>query len=183
MHKLQIGDVTIASIIERDGPWRPVENMFPTCDLALARKHLTEMEPFVWDAASGKLLWSFYARNGILSTPISYMVRGRQYVTVIAAFGGPPAALGTFVAKYGGWDYRDQERRVLTFALDGKARLPHMPPPTPAPRRDRSPTDRRHRWSRRGNAGGRCRYRRALRWAGPARAARRTCVTLNRGPC
>jgi hypothetical protein len=30
MHKLQIGDVTIASIIERDGPWRLPENLFPT---------------------------------------------------------------------------------------------------------------------------------------------------------
>ena len=40
MHKLQIGDVTIATIIERDGPWRLPENLFPTCDPALARKHL-----------------------------------------------------------------------------------------------------------------------------------------------
>jgi glyoxylase-like metal-dependent hydrolase (beta-lactamase superfamily II) len=67
MHKLQIGDVTIASIIERDGPWRPIENMFPTCDPELARKHLAEMEPFVWDAASGKLIMPY--QTFVVRTP------------------------------------------------------------------------------------------------------------------
>jgi glyoxylase-like metal-dependent hydrolase (beta-lactamase superfamily II) len=67
MDKLQIGDVTIASIIERDGPWRPIENMFPTCDLALAHKHLAEMEPFVWDPVSGKLIMPY--QTFVVRTP------------------------------------------------------------------------------------------------------------------
>jgi glyoxylase-like metal-dependent hydrolase (beta-lactamase superfamily II) len=67
MHKLQIGDVTIASIIERDGPWRPIENMFPTCDPVLARKHLAEMDPFVWDPASGKLVMPY--QTFVVRTP------------------------------------------------------------------------------------------------------------------
>jgi glyoxylase-like metal-dependent hydrolase (beta-lactamase superfamily II) len=56
MKQLQVGDVTISCIVERDGPWRKVENMFPTVDLAVAKKHLAEMEPFVYDAASEKLV-------------------------------------------------------------------------------------------------------------------------------
>jgi quinohemoprotein ethanol dehydrogenase len=67
-------------------------------------------------ADSGKRLWSFDAGNGILGNPISYELDGRQYVTVITGWRGflPPPV----------WDYRLQRRRVLTFALDGKASLP-----------------------------------------------------------
>ena len=32
MKQLNIGDVTITSIIERDGPWRKPEEMFPAYD-------------------------------------------------------------------------------------------------------------------------------------------------------
>ena len=40
MRTLKIGDVTITSIIERDGPWRRPEDMFPAYDPELGRKHL-----------------------------------------------------------------------------------------------------------------------------------------------
>ena len=30
MNRLKVGDVTISSIIERDGPWRVAETMFPS---------------------------------------------------------------------------------------------------------------------------------------------------------
>lgn len=56
MRQIRVGDVTIDSIVERDGPWRAVANMFPTADAALAGRHLAEMEPFLYDAASGKLV-------------------------------------------------------------------------------------------------------------------------------
>jgi hypothetical protein len=39
MRTLKIGDVTITSIIERDGPWRRPEDMFPAYDPELGRKH------------------------------------------------------------------------------------------------------------------------------------------------
>ena len=32
MQTLKVGDVTITSIIERDGPWRKPEDMFPAYD-------------------------------------------------------------------------------------------------------------------------------------------------------
>jgi len=68
-------------------------------------------------ADTGLKLWSFDAQNGILSAPISYSAGGRQYVTVIASYRS-----SAFTAP--GWDYRQQQRRVLTFALGGTKRLP-----------------------------------------------------------
>ncbi len=76
-----------------------------------------------YDAGSGKVLWSFDAQDGIIGQPITYEAGGRQFVTVITGFTGLPAALGPQVAQYG-WDYRTQQRRVLTFALDGHDVLP-----------------------------------------------------------
>lgn len=73
------------------------------------------------DAATGKQLWNFDAQDGILSAPISFRVGGRQYVTVIASY-------RSSFANTPNWDYRQQQRRVLTFALDGKAALPPFAP-------------------------------------------------------
>ncbi len=50
---LKIGDVTITSIIERDGPWRQPEDMFPAYDADIGRRYLAEIDPVVFDAASG----------------------------------------------------------------------------------------------------------------------------------
>jgi quinohemoprotein ethanol dehydrogenase len=68
-------------------------------------------------ADSGKRLWSYPVQNGILGNAITYTVRGRQYVTVITGWrrNGPTTPQ---------WDYRQQKRRVLTFAIGGKATLP-----------------------------------------------------------
>jgi quinohemoprotein ethanol dehydrogenase len=74
-------------------------------------------------ADTGKLLWSFDAQTGVLGTPISYKVKGKQYITVIAGYGGPPAIYGPVSSRFG-WQYRTQPRRVLTFAIDGKDTLP-----------------------------------------------------------
>lgn len=70
-----------------------------------------------YSAATGEKLWAFDAQNGILSAPISYTVGGRQYVSVIASF-------RSSFPNQPNWDYRQQRRRVLTFALGGKAQLP-----------------------------------------------------------
>jgi quinohemoprotein ethanol dehydrogenase len=75
------------------------------------------------DAATGNLLWRFNAGLGIIGAPITYEVDGRQYVSVLVGFGG---ATG-FIPKVG-WKYGLQPRRVLTFALDSKAKLPKTPP-------------------------------------------------------
>jgi glyoxylase-like metal-dependent hydrolase (beta-lactamase superfamily II) len=67
MREIRIGDVSIASIVERDGPWRPINNMFPTADLAVARKHLSKMDPVVFDTVSEKLVITY--QTFVVRTP------------------------------------------------------------------------------------------------------------------
>jgi quinohemoprotein ethanol dehydrogenase len=66
---------------------------------------------------------------GIVAAPVTYKLNGKQYVSVLVGWGGTLA--GTFGIGVGehGWDYGRQPRRLLTFALGGKAQLP----PTPLP--------------------------------------------------
>jgi len=67
MRQVKVGDVTISSIIERAGPWRSPEAMFPKCDVALARRHLAGMEPFVYDAATDRLAITY--QTFVVRTP------------------------------------------------------------------------------------------------------------------
>jgi quinohemoprotein ethanol dehydrogenase len=80
-----------------------------------------------YDASSGRPLWSFDAKAPIMAPPISYLVNGKQYVTVMSGSGTSLVLLGRYLQKYG-ISYRDQKRRVLTFALGGSATLPDAPP-------------------------------------------------------
>lgn len=80
-----------------------------------------------YDGTSGKPLWNFDARAPVVAPPISYRVGDRQYVTVIAGMGTSAGLFGPLLAQFG-IDYRTQSRRVLTFALDGKAVLPAKTP-------------------------------------------------------
>jgi hypothetical protein len=59
MQTLKVGDVTITSIIERDGPWRKPEDMFPAYDPAIGRRHLAELDPVVFDPASGRMVITY----------------------------------------------------------------------------------------------------------------------------
>src|SRR2546423_1135890 len=68
-------------------------------------------------ADSGKPEWEFDARVGIIGAPISYMRDGIQYISLTAGYGGNQT-------QDFGWDYRKEKRRVLTFAVNGKAVLP-----------------------------------------------------------
>ena len=81
-----------------------------------------------YEARHGKELWHFPAQDALLAAPISYTVGGKQYVSVVVGMTGTaaldPESQGGLV-----FDYRTQKRRVLTFALDGKAELPPAPPP------------------------------------------------------
>jgi glyoxylase-like metal-dependent hydrolase (beta-lactamase superfamily II) len=67
MQMLTLGDVTITSVIERDGPWRSPEDMFPAYDPALGRRHLAELEPFLFDHASGKMIITY--QTFVVRTP------------------------------------------------------------------------------------------------------------------
>ena len=59
MRTLKIGDVTITSIIERDGPWRRPEDIFPAYDPDIGRRHLAELDPVVFDPASGRMVMPY----------------------------------------------------------------------------------------------------------------------------
>lgn len=85
----------------------------------------------VLDAKTGKLLWSFPAQTAVMAQPITYKVRGRQYIAVVAGSRFPTAQ----GLPQGEWNYRTQQWRVLAFALDGKDSLP------PAPVTDRTIPD------------------------------------------
>ncbi len=80
-----------------------------------------------YDATNGKRLWRFNAGLGIIAAPMSFSSNDKQYVSILVGYGGTTAAYGKFMDV--GWKYGRQPRRVLTFALDGKAVLP----PTPGP--------------------------------------------------
>jgi quinohemoprotein ethanol dehydrogenase len=81
-------------------------------------------------ADSGTKLWSFYCAMGITGAPITYSVNGRQYVSVVAGWGGGGAGyLGSLAAQHG-WVARVHQHRLLTFTLGGQAQLPaNLPPP------------------------------------------------------
>jgi quinohemoprotein ethanol dehydrogenase len=79
-----------------------------------------------YSADKGQQLWSFYAHMGIEAPPMTYSVAGKQYISVLAGYGGGAgegASLG-----YGGWPW-GMPRRLLTFTLGGTARLPSAPQP------------------------------------------------------
>ncbi len=82
---------------------------------------------YAYDARDGRRLWEFNARNGIIAPPVTYMVGGRQYVTILVGYGGATPVGGALLDP--GWRYGKHIPRVLTFALDGKAVLPETPPP------------------------------------------------------
>jgi quinohemoprotein ethanol dehydrogenase len=79
-----------------------------------------------YDAESGRRLWRYDAGLGIIAAPISYRASGKQYVAVLVGYGGS-AAMGSDHMNVG-WKFGAQPRRLLAFALDGKAVLPPSPP-------------------------------------------------------
>ena len=76
-------------------------------------------ELVAYGADSGTPLWTFDAQNGVMAQPITYLAGGRQYVTVLTGW-----RLSTSPGPGLEWDYVQQKRRVLTFALDAAATLP-----------------------------------------------------------
>jgi quinohemoprotein ethanol dehydrogenase len=73
-------------------------------------------------ARSGDKLWSYAAQSGIVAAPISYLVHGKQFVSVAVGIGTGAAFVPT--ARAGSVDYRTQARRLLTFAIGGRLTLP-----------------------------------------------------------
>ena len=59
MKRLQIGDVSITSIIERDGPWRRPEDFFLNYDTAAKAADVAKLEPEVFEKSSGKMVITY----------------------------------------------------------------------------------------------------------------------------
>ncbi len=82
-----------------------------------------------YDAATGQQLWTFDAQAAVLAPPITYRVKGVQYVTVMAGMG---TSAGLVPHGPTPIDYRTQARRILTFKLGGSgAKLPRAEPYVP----------------------------------------------------
>ncbi|PQA86988.1 PQQ-dependent dehydrogenase, methanol/ethanol family [Marinicaulis flavus] len=78
-----------------------------------------------YDAASGDKLWSMDAQTGIVAAPVTYEIDGKQYVAVLAGWGGVEAlapgelgAIGSTSPNYS---------RVLVFKIGGTDSLPPKP--------------------------------------------------------
>jgi quinohemoprotein ethanol dehydrogenase len=81
-------------------------------------------------ATDGKQLWQFDAGTGIVAPPVTYLLDGVQYISVMAGWGGggPDRMAGKVKPGYG---------RILTFRVGATATLNapaygHKEPPTPA---------------------------------------------------
>jgi quinohemoprotein ethanol dehydrogenase len=72
-------------------------------------------------ADTGQQVWSYNTPNAILTSPVSYMIDGEQYLLVPS---GALAVIGSPV------DARERANgRLIAFKLNGKASLPADPPP------------------------------------------------------
>lgn len=81
-----------------------------------------------YDAANGAKLWSYDAGTSIIAPPITYRVKGEQYVAVLAGFGGAGALVGRIVP-----DRPRENGKLLVFKLGGAAKLARPAAYTPAP--------------------------------------------------
>jgi PQQ-dependent dehydrogenase (methanol/ethanol family) len=82
-----------------------------------------------YNAADGKEVWSYDAVNGIIAAPMTYEVKGEQYVAVMVGYGGAAAlAASTFLS-----DRPRLPGRLLVFKLGGTATAPayDIPPKPP----------------------------------------------------
>jgi PQQ-dependent dehydrogenase (methanol/ethanol family) len=74
-----------------------------------------------YDATSGKKLWSMPMGSGIVAPPISYSVKGVQYVSVAVGWGGIlPLNMGEALKAA----VKPRVNRVVTFRIGGNAKLP-----------------------------------------------------------
>jgi mono/diheme cytochrome c family protein len=80
----------------------------------------------IYRADSGEQLWSFFAQSGIVAAPVTYLVDGEQYITVVVGWGGIMALAPGLVGRKG--NLPRNISRVLTFKLGGLGSLPDAPP-------------------------------------------------------
>jgi PQQ-dependent dehydrogenase (methanol/ethanol family) len=72
-----------------------------------------------YEAAKGEKLWEAAIGTGVIAAPVAYELRGKQYVAVMAGWGGAFPLTGGVGAGGG-----PVPGRLVVFALNGKQRLP-----------------------------------------------------------
>jgi quinohemoprotein ethanol dehydrogenase len=75
-----------------------------------------------YNAGTGEKLWAFPTGMGILAAPMTYAIEGKQYVSVLVGWGSGYGLTTSFADESVG--ALAAKRRLLTFALDGRSRLP-----------------------------------------------------------
>jgi quinohemoprotein ethanol dehydrogenase len=78
-----------------------------------------------YTADAGKKLWSFPTQTGVIAAPMTYSVKGVQYVAILVGWGGVwDVAPGILASKSGS---TRNISRLLVFKIGGKATLPAAP--------------------------------------------------------
>ena len=81
-----------------------------------------------YSADKGEKLWSFPTQTGVIAAPMTYSIRGEQYIAVLAGWGGVwDIATGTLANKGGAGR---NISRLLVFKLGASGQLPAAPPPS-----------------------------------------------------
>lgn len=108
--------------VERPGPWNG-GTLATAGNLVFEGTASGRFEAYRAD--TGERVWSFDAQTGVMAGPVTYTVKGEQYVAVLAGWGGVlPLAAGEVSFRSG--RVRNVSR-MLAFKLDGKATLPPLP--------------------------------------------------------
>jgi quinohemoprotein ethanol dehydrogenase len=78
-----------------------------------------------YTADKGKKLWSFPVQSGVIAAPMTYSVKGEQYVAILVGWGGVwDIATGVLAKKSG---MTRNISRLLVFKLGAKGALPAPP--------------------------------------------------------
>jgi len=109
--------------IERPGPWNG-GTLATAGNLVFEGTAAGRFEAYRAD--TGEKVWSFDAQTGVMAGPITYTVKGEQYIAVLAGWGGVfPMVTGEVSFKSG----RTRNiSRMLAFKLDARTTLPTPPP-------------------------------------------------------
>ncbi len=84
----------------------------------------TARELVAYDAQTGQKLWTFDAQTGVLAPPITYSLDGKQYIAVLAGWGGGWPLTGGVMALQAG--HSIGPNRLLVFSLNGDEALPNL---------------------------------------------------------
>jgi quinohemoprotein ethanol dehydrogenase len=84
----------------------------------------------VFDARTGEVLKQVDVQSTIMAAPMTYQIKGVQYVAVMAGWGG--GGWGIAHPEGAAWRYGN-EGRIIAFRLDGSAPRRREPTPPPGP--------------------------------------------------